>query len=202
MEASKIQAAPSTESSGAPGRGDAEVVARVLGGEARDYALLVDRYQRRLHWTCLRLLGDADEADDVVQEAFVRAYDHLSDYDPGFRFYTWIFRIARNLALNRLRRRRLWGFLSLSGPGAPEPEAVDDSGSAVEGRELAEALAACLEGLPGDQRECFRLRHAEDFSYAEIAATLGVPQGTVMSRLSRAREKMRRCIESKGVTFG
>lgn len=182
---------------------EAELVRRILDGEARLYATLVDRYQRRLYWSCLRLLGDPDESEDTVQETFVRAYTHLSGYDPTFRFYTWIFRIARNLCLNQLRRRRLWGFLSLSrGSEAPEIEASDDPAVEVEGRQLAEALTACLQTLPSDQRECFELRHAEEFSYAEISRTLGIPAGTVMSRLSRAREKMRACLQAKGITFG
>ena len=182
---------------------EAALVERILRGGGRDYATLVERYQRRLYWSCLRLLEDPDEAEDVVQEAFVRAYARLSDYDPAYRFYTWIFRIARNLCLNHLRRRKLWGFLSLSGePGAPEPEADEDPAADMEGRELAEALAECLKALPADQRDCFQLRHAEEFSYEEIARTLRIPLGTVMSRLSRARDKMRACLESKGVTFG
>lgn len=196
---------------------DAEVVTRVLAGEGRAYGELVERYQRRLYWSCLRLLGDPDEADDAVQEAFVRAYANLPQYDSRYRFYTWIFRIARNLCLNQLRRRRLWGLLPLprareglareaaagsARPAEREPESRDDAGSGVEERELAEALASCLEALPREQRECFELRHADEMSYAEIATVLGVPQGTVMSRLSRARERMRECLRSKGVAPG
>jgi RNA polymerase sigma-70 factor (ECF subfamily) len=163
----------------------------------------VSRYQRRLYWSCLRILHDSDEAEDAVQEAFVRAYAHLREFDPAQRFYTWIFRIARNLCLNRARRRRLWGLLPLSGRAAdPEPLSREATDDAVEARELAEALAACLERLPRDQRECFELRHAEDFRYQEIAGVLGVPLGTVMSRLARARARMRSCLEARGVTFG
>jgi RNA polymerase sigma-70 factor (ECF subfamily) len=181
---------------------EARLVGRILAGEGRLYAKLVERYQRRLYWSCLRLLGDADDAEDAVQEAFVRAYAHLREFDPAYRFYTWIFRIARNLCLNQLRRRKLWGLISLSWAEAPDPEAVEDSAADVESRELAVALEACLETLPKDQRECFALRHAEEFSYAEIAALLEIPMGTVMSRLARAREKMRACLESKGLGLG
>jgi RNA polymerase sigma-70 factor (ECF subfamily) len=178
---------------------EGRLIGRILAGESRLYGALVERYQRRLYWSCLRLVGDPDDAEDMVQEAFVRAYAHLREFDPAYRFYTWIFRIARNLCLNRLRRRRLWGLVSLSRPEAgPEPAADRDAASAVESRELAEALAACLASLPREQRECFELRHAEEFSYAEIAAVLEVPVGTVMSRLSRAREKMRACLGAKG----
>lgn len=194
---------------------DAAIVRRVLAGDEGAYGLLVERYGRRLFWSCLRLLGDPDEAEDVVQESFVRAYQHLAEYDPARRFYTWIFAIARNRCLNLLRRRKTWGFRRIdpggeahdeaaaaaSPPSAAGPELVspDDAAAGVEGRELADALAACLATLPEEQRECFDLRHGEEFAYAEIAAVVGVPVGTVMSRLARAREKMRACLEAKGV---
>lgn len=182
---------------------EAALIARVVGGESRHYSVLVDRYQRRLFWSCLRLLGDADEADDVVQETFVSAYARLKDYDPGFRFYTWIYRIARNRCLNVLRRRKLWALVSLSEPDSePRIVAAEESDQAVEERELALTMAECRGALPADQRECFDLRHGEGFRYAEIAIALGIPEGTVMSRLARAREKMRECLKSKGIGWG
>ncbi len=163
--------------------------------------MLVERYQRRLYWSCLRLVGDPDEAEDVVQEAFVRAYERLGDFDPTYRFYTWIYRIARNRCLNVLRRRRVWGLVTLSDPErAPALPAAERSDRPAEDRELARALVDCRANLPGDQREVFDLRHADGLSYREIAAAVGAPEGTVMSRLARAREKMRACLESKGVT--
>ena len=180
---------------------EAALVARIAGGEAHLYGTLVERYQRRLWWSCLRMLGDPDEADDVVQETFVRAWERLEDFDPSRRFYTWVFTIARNRCLNALRRRRTWGFLSLSsGDGPPTLAAPERTAGPAEEAELGQALEACLEGLPDDQREAFELRHGEGFRYAEIAQLLEVPEGTVMSRLHRAREKMRACLEGKGVT--
>lgn len=182
-------------------REEAALVERIRAGEGHLYGVLIERYQRRLFWSCHRLLGDADEADDVVQEAFVRAWDHLGEFDPAYRFYTWIYRIARNRALNVLRRRKVRGFLSLSRHHeAPAVAAPEDASARVEDAELAAALEACRSRLPGDQREVFDLRHADGMSYAEIARAVGVPEGTVMSRLYRARERMRECLRSKGVT--
>jgi RNA polymerase sigma-70 factor (ECF subfamily) len=188
------------------GGDDAALVRRIVAGERELYGVLVERYQRRLWWSCRRMLGDPDEAEDVVQETLVRAYQHLTDYDPTRRFYTWLYAIARNRCLNVIRRRNVWGFQRLGPPAeegasdaAPEPAASSDAASLVESREIAAALAACLETLPEEQRACFELRHGEDFSYAEIASVLGIPPGTVMSRLARAREKMRACLEGKGV---
>ncbi|MBA2565986.1 MAG: RNA polymerase sigma factor [Gemmatimonadetes bacterium] len=191
--------AQGTPPAGSDPAAEAALLARVLAGESRAYATLVDRYGRRLYWSCLRLLGDPDDAEDAVQEAFVRAYTGLSRYDPAQRFYTWLFAIARNLCLNRIRRRKLWGLLPLVSPatGAELP-AREDTGARVETRELAAALSDCLAALPFDQRECFHLRHEEEFSYEEIASALSIPMGTVMSRLSRAREKMRACLAARG----
>jgi RNA polymerase sigma-70 factor (ECF subfamily) len=180
---------------------EAALVRRIVAGEGHRYSVLVDRYQRRLYWGCLRLVGDRDEAEDVVQEAFVRAYERLGDFDPTYRFYTWIYRIARNRCLNVLRRRRVWGLVTLSDPErAPALPAAERSDRPAEDRELGRVLLECRDTLPGDQREVFDLRHADGLSYREIAAAVGVPEGTVMSRLARAREKMRACLESKGVT--
>lgn len=178
---------------------EAGLIRRITSGERHRYSVLVDRYQRRLYWSCLRLLGDADEAEDVVQEAFVSAYEHLREYDPTYRFYTWLYRIARNRCLNVIRRRRLWGWVTLSDPDrTPALAAGDRADRGLEDAELAAALSECRGTLAPDQREAFDLRHADGFSYREIAAALGVPEGTVMSRLSRARGKMRDCLESKG----
>jgi len=180
---------------------EAELVRRIVAGERHRYSVLVDRYQRRLYWSCLRLVGDHDEAEDVVQEAFVRAYERLGDFDPTYRFYSWIYRIARNRCLNVLRRRRVWGLVTLSDPErAPALPAAEQSDRPAQDRELARALVDCRGTLPADQREVFDLRHADGLSYREIAAAVGAPEGTVMSRLARAREKMRACLESKGVT--
>ncbi|HYO45483.1 MAG TPA: RNA polymerase sigma factor [Gemmatimonadota bacterium] len=178
---------------------EAALIARIAGGESHRYGVLVDRYQRRLWWMCLRMLGDPDEADEVVQEAFIRAWERLGEFDPGHRFYPWLFTIARNRCLNVLRRRRTWGLLSLSGDDPTPVASRDEAGTRVEDRELARALEDCLAGLPDDQREAFDLRHGEGFRYAEIAAVLEVPEGTVMSRLHRAREKMQDCLEGKGL---
>lgn len=182
---------------------EAAWIARILRGEPHLYGRLVERYQRRLWFAMTRVLGDSDEAADVTQEAFVKAWEKLAEYDARFRFYAWLYTIARNRALNVLRRRRIRGFLSLSRPeGAPQIEAHDDTAAGVERSELAAALEACRESLPPNQREAFDLRHADGMAYAEIAAATGVPQGTVMSRLHRAREKMRDCLRSKGVRWG
>ena len=110
---------------------EAALIARIAAGESHRFSLLVDRYQRRLWWMCLRLLGDPDEADEVVQEAFVRAWERLDEFDPAQRFYPWVFTIARNRCLNAIRRRRTWGFVSLSGDDPPPLAAREAAGEGV-----------------------------------------------------------------------
>ncbi|HEY7529270.1 MAG TPA: RNA polymerase sigma factor [Gemmatimonadota bacterium] len=188
----------STEDPDRAAADEARLVRSALAGETRAWGALVDLHGPALHRTCLRLLGDPDDAEDVVQEAFVRAWVRRADFDPARPFHPWIHRIARNLALNRLRRRRLWGLLPLS--GVREPTAAERTEREAEDAELGRAVAACLAALPLPLRECFALRHEEELAYAAIAGMLGVPIGTVMSRLSRARARMRECLESKGVT--
>lgn len=181
---------------------EAALIQRVVDGEGRHYAVLVDRYQQRLYWSCRRLLDDPDEAEDVVQDAFVKAFEHLAEYDPTYRFYTWIYQIARNRCLNVLRKRKVWSLVSFQDPDRAPPVAANSRADrSVEDRELGLALAECRATLPVDQRECFDLRHAEALSYEEIAVAAEIPVGTVMSRLARAREKMRNCLQSKGIRW-
>lgn len=179
-----------------------DLIARIVAGDGRPYSRIVERYQERLYWSCLRMLNDPDEAEDVVQETFVRAYEKLGEFDPAYRFYTWLFTIARNRCLNILRRRKVWAMLSFQDPDrAPVVASNEIADRGIEASELGAALNDCRSRLPDEQRACFDLRHAEAFSYREIATTLSVPEGTVMSRLARAREKMRECLESKGVVW-
>ena len=189
----------STEDPDRAAADEADLVRRALGGEDRAWAALVDLHGASLHRACLWLLGEPDEAEDVVQEAFVRAWMRRTDFDPARPFHPWIHRIARNLALNRLRRRHLWGLLPLA--GTREPVARERAERDVEDAELGRAVASCVAGLPARLRECFTLRHEEELGYAAIAEALGIPVGTVMSRLSRARARMRDCLTAKGVTF-
>ena len=179
---------------------EAAWIARIAAGEGHLYGRLVERHQRRLWWSCLRMLGDPDEADEIVQEAFVRAWERMAEFDTARAFYPWVLTIARNRCRNALRRRRTWGLRSLDSIDPPIPAAAGAASAGVEDRELARALAECLETLAEDQREAFELRHDDGLRYAEIAQVLDVPEGTVMSRLHRARGRMRECLEGKGQT--
>ena len=159
-------------------------VARCLKGDASAFEPLVNRYQRVLFTVALRLLGNADDARDATQNAFVRAYERLDSFDPSRRFFSWIYRIAVNESLNLRRSRR---------DHEPLPVTLEANGRATDGieaRELSERVQAALMTLSPEHREVVVMRHFADLSYEEIAETLDIPAKTVKSRLFSARQRL------------
>jgi RNA polymerase sigma-70 factor (ECF subfamily) len=168
---------------------DDELLRRSLDGDRTAFSGLVRRHQRSLYRYLLRMVGVPDEAMDLTQEAFVRAWQALPEWEPSARFRTWLFRIGSNAALDVLRRRKTVEFVPLddafepvhAGPG-PERQAQ----ATQEIRQLEAALAR----LTPDHRQILLLREIEDMSYDEIARVLGLSEGTVKSRLARARSAL------------
>lgn len=179
-----------------------ELVGRAQAGDAAAFRQLVEACMRPVYGQARRLLRDHDDADDVAQETFVRAWQALDRYDGRTSFQGWLHTIATRLALNviakRKRRRTLGGehferAAETLASGAPGPEAQVELG------EARGALEQVLHELPDDFRLPLLLRTYEGLSYAEIGATLSVPVGTVMSRIHRARCLVRQGLESRGV---
>jgi RNA polymerase sigma-70 factor (ECF subfamily) len=150
---------------------------------------MVKRYERRVYAVAVRVVRRHDLADDVAQEAFLRAWQALSTFDLARPFGPWICRIAANLAVNHVRSPRAReeglpeGHAETEGPGADPLEQVLEA-------EADRALEGALASLPKEQRAVLTLRVVEEMSYREIAAALELPVGTVMSRLARGREKL------------
>jgi RNA polymerase sigma-70 factor (ECF subfamily) len=164
-----------------------------LRGEKEAFAKLVAKHQKPLYVTLRRLARNHDDANDLLQEAFVRAYQHLKEFDRNRPFYPWLHRIAVNLAITFIQRRsRQTNFSGLSTeeifPTAPETDNPDEK---AERGEMLEALESAIERLPAEQKAVLLLRTREDMSYQELSEHLGIEIGTVMSRLARAREKLR-----------
>jgi RNA polymerase sigma-70 factor (ECF subfamily) len=164
-----------------------------LRGEREAFAQLVAKYQRPLYVALRRLARNHDDTDDLLQEAFVRAYQHLKEFDRSRPFYPWLHRIGVNLAITFMQRRsRQSNFSGLSTeeifPAAP---ASDNPDVKAERGEMMAALEQAIERLPAEQKVILLLRTREDMSYQELSAHLGIEIGTVMSRLARAREKLR-----------
>jgi RNA polymerase sigma-70 factor (ECF subfamily) len=166
---------------------DLAVIRRVLGGDLKAFRILVRNYEGPLHGFIGNLVPDAHEAEDVAQESFLAAYRSLGSYDPArAAFSTWLLTIARNKCLNARQRRR-----PVPLDGLPESAAEHPPD-----RELAEAewfrlLDRALESLPFEQKTVFVLAEIQGLSLEEVAGVEEVPLGTVKSRLSRAKEKLR-----------
>lgn len=180
---------------------DAGLVEVCQHGDLTAFDELVRRYKDRVYNVVYRFLGHREDALDVAQEVFVRAYRGIETFKGNANVYTWLYRIATNLARNRLRdagrkgRNRgtsLEG-LETAAPGYAEVAASTHrtpSTVAAE-RELDDLLQRCLEELPEPYRMAFVLRTFDDLSYEEIAESMGCPSGTVKSRLNKARALLR-----------
>jgi RNA polymerase sigma-70 factor (ECF subfamily) len=178
---------------------DLELVRRVQRGERGAFDLLVLRYQHKVVKLVARLLRDPTEAEDVAQEAFVKAYRALGSFRGDSAFYTWLYRIAVNTARNTMasRQRRPLEYeadLSESEQSVVETRMRhgDTPEAAALSDEIHSTVSATIEALPEDLRTAIVLREVEGLSYEEIAAAMDCPVGTVRSRIFRAREAIDR----------
>jgi RNA polymerase sigma-70 factor (ECF subfamily) len=185
---------------------DADVVR--LAQEGRDLAFreLVRRYERPVFSLVYRMVRDRETAEDLAQDAFIKVLNHIDRYSPEFKFSSWIFKIANNVAIDHLRKRRL-DTISMDGsPNATSASEVEasafdiaaDQESALDelaARELGSAIEVAIGRLRPEYRACIMLRHVEGRSYEEIASTLDLPLGTVKTYIHRARHELRRALE-------
>ena len=161
-----------------------ELIGRCLAGDSSAFEPLVERYHRPLFRVAARFLGDRDQAQDVTQTAFLKAYQALATCDRGRRFFSWIYRIVVNECLNTLRARRPTQALHES-MAAPGTEA-----DPIEADETRQRVRRALLQLPEAQRDVIVLRHFTELSYGQIAVALGIPEKTVKSRLFSARQRL------------
>ena len=180
-------------------RTDQEAVARCLAGDAEAFSTLVERYGGRVYNIALRITNDSDAANDCAQEAFIRAYRALHQYDPSLPFAPWLYRITTNASLNYVQRWHAHETPVEEFPESPEPDEAGPESSALRREELDEVLAAMAE-LPAHYRAALTLRHMQQLSYQEVADALGIPLGTVKTHLHRARAalKVRLAARRKG----
>jgi len=180
---------------------EAEWARAAAGGDKAAFGRLVEKHKQSVFGLCCRLLGANEEARDAAQEAFVRAYTGIDRFDPQQPFAAWVLRIARNHCIDLLRRRRPTLTLAAEGRSddgpetgvAPElPDHFAQSGEqAVQEEEAQRDLDRAVSQLAPRYREVIALFHVQHRSYAEIADTLGVPMGTVMTWLHRARKELK-----------
>ena len=174
---------------------DRRLIAECLGGRRDAFGELVSRYQARLYNAAVRLVDQPEDAADVVQDAFLNAYQSLRSFKGESEFFTWLYRIAFNTAISLKRRKR--ATVSLDGTGPETGHEPDDPseyvrpGAALERTEEETQLQEALNRLSHEHREVLVLKDIEGMKYEEIAVILGVPVGTIRSRLHRARLELR-----------
>lgn len=165
---------------------DAVLAARARDGDSPAFVELVGRHQDRVFRFVLRMTGARDEAMDLTQETFMKAWQAMPRWRPDAQFGTWLLQIARNGALDLLRRRGIVGFEPLE-EDAPIRDRAPGPEHQMRTRQRYELLETALQAIAVEHREVLLLREVEELSYAEIAETLGVAEGTVKSRIARAR---------------
>jgi RNA polymerase sigma-70 factor (ECF subfamily) len=173
---------------------DQMLIVRAKRGDSQAFESLVRKYQKPIYYLCHRMTGAHQSADDLSQDTFIKAYFSLQSFNEGMNFFSWIRRIAVNGALNFLKKRKREKPLGdkemrvTEIPDAPPQEMPQDP---LQKKQMEKKFKEALAELPDDQRVIFVLKVYENQSYEQIARMLKIPHGTVMSRLSRARKKLK-----------
>jgi RNA polymerase sigma-70 factor (ECF subfamily) len=182
---------------------DERLMLRFQGGDARAFEVLVSRHRTPVFSFLLRLTGDRGRAEDLCQEVLLRVVRASERWQERARFRTWLYAIARNLAVDEARRAvlRRVDSLDVNAPGAPDParDAAPGPEAAAAAAQLRPKLEAALAALPAEQREVFLLREHAGLRFGEIAEVTGVPENTVKSRMRYALEGLREKLVALGV---
>lgn len=176
-------------------RADAELVRACRAGDPQAFETLVHKYERPIYNLALRMLKDRDDAMDITQTAFVKAYEKLASFDDRHGFFSWIYRIAINESINfskRLKRRDEYES-GVTATLAPTQESDRRAGA------LSAEIEQAIEKLKVDYRMVIVLKHFQDFSYDEIAQVLHIPEKTVKSRLFTARQQLKEILDARGI---
>lgn len=179
---------------------DRRLIAESLNGRPAAFGDLVRRYQDRLFNSVVRVVDNPDDAQDVVQDAFINAYQSLASFKGDAEFFTWLYRIAFNTAVSLRRRRRATISLETGRDGKAVIDPQDPSlesrpGAALERSEEEATLQAALNRLSGEHRIVLVLKDIEGMKYEQIAEVIGVPIGTIRSRIHRARLELRELLD-------
>jgi len=177
-----------------------QIIESVLAGDIDRFEELVQRYQKPIINFIFRMVGNYEDAAELSQDVFIKAYSSLASYDATYRFSTWLFRIATNRAIDFLRKRRL-KVVSMEGEYDDFTPQYESSGPSpldqLESGRVRALLSDVIQQLPPDYREVIVLYHVNEVSYEEIATITGLPLGTVKNRIFRARQMMRKLLEGE-----
>lgn len=173
---------------------DNTLVQGCLGGDEHAFEILVLRYQGPIYNAVLRMVHDREDASDLTQSAFLKAYRQLSRFDPRYKFFSWLYRIAINESLNHVKRQ------SRQEPLEDDCASSDrDPENRLVGSEVSRYVQVALMKIGADYRAVLVLRHFHDLSYEEMATVLGIPEKKVKSRLFSARRQLKELLEAKGL---
>lgn len=174
-------------------------IKQVLKGDQSAYADIVNHYQHKLYQICYRMLGSKEEAEDITQEAFVRAYVNLHTFDQKRKFSTWLYRIGTNLCIDRIRKKKPDYYLDAEVAGTDGLDMYSQIASdeqlpeeVLEQMELQERIQYEISRLPDKYRAVIVLKYIEELSLQEISEILDMPLGTVKTRIHRGREALRK----------
>ena len=170
---------------------DRHLIETVLSGDRDAFGEIVNRYRRRAFLAAMSIVGNEQDAIDLSQDAFIRAYRFLNRFDLERPFYPWFYRILKNRCLSFLRKRKQRAEVSI--------ENFFDLSVAEVDRDRLRLVRECVECLPDHHREILRLRYYQGYSYQEIADILDKPIGSIMSGLFYARQKLKCALEEKGL---
>lgn len=173
-------------------------IKQVLKGDQDAFGEIVELYKDKVFQLCYRILGNRQEAEDIAQEAFIRAYVNISSFKTHLKFSTWIYRIATNLCIDRIRKKKPDYYLDAEVPGteglnmySQVAAGTDLPEKEFESMELQEVIQAEISKLPEKYRSVIVLKYIEELSLNEISEILDLPLGTVKTRIHRGREALR-----------
>lgn len=179
---------------------DLELVEEVRNGKRQAFTHLMRRYQERIYWTVRRIVGDHAEADDVTQEAFVKAFLALGDFRGDSAFYTWLYRIAVNLSLNAVRKRQVVEYLRESAIINRVFPREDDPHRQLELKELVSTIERAVATLPDKQKAVFVMRYFDAMTYEEIARVLKTSVGGLKANYFHALKKVQGFLKNENQT--
>jgi len=175
-------------------QGDSELVRQCLDGNVARFGDLVNKYAKPIYNLALRMVGDVENAADIAQTTFLKAYENLGKFDLNLKFFSWLYRIAINESLNLLQKQKQTEQLNdeLISPVAAPDVALHES-------ERSEIIQQSIMKLTPEQRSVIVLRHFMDLSYTQMSATLGITETKVKSRLFSARQHLRKMLLKRGL---
>lgn len=182
---------------------DLIIIRSVLSGDSSQFALLWQKYNKQIFANVLKLVRSIDDADDIVQDTFLKAFNALHSYNQTFPFPAWLYKIASNTCIDYFRRKRIRpiSIENINRDGGDIYDIISDKSTPIDvniiNNETKEELLKAVEQLPLRYKQCIQLRHFEELSYEEISIKMNLPLGTVKITLFRARKMLLNMLSNK-----